>query len=126
MSFATVDVRREDDRLVLARGALSLSVVAGSTPATILAEVIVGIRPEHAHIWADGRPLVGPIEGAVTFVEMLGREALVGVTVGGDQRFTVFTGADEPVTIGDRLRFGVEPGRLYLFDPTSQRTLSTA
>ena len=66
---------------------------------------------------------MGPIEGSVTFVEMLGREALIGVSVGEDQRFTVYTDADAHTQIGDRLPFGVERGRLYLFDPTTERAL---
>ena len=54
---------------------------------------------------------------------MLGRETLIGVSDGEDQRFTVHTDADAHTQIGDRLPFGVERGRLYLFDPTTERAL---
>jgi ABC-type sugar transport system ATPase subunit len=123
MSFATLDVTRDGETWRLSRGTVSLSVPGAQTD--IPTEVVVGIRPEHAHLWRDDGDLVGPIEGTVTFVEMLGREALVGTETGEDQRFTVFTGADEPMRLGDRVTFGVERGRLYLFDPSTRRALGT-
>jgi hypothetical protein len=42
-------------------------------------EVIVGVRPEHAHLWVDGNGLDGPIAGRAEYVEMLGREMLTGL-----------------------------------------------
>jgi ABC-type sugar transport system ATPase subunit len=124
MSFATVDVERREGQVRFARGALALPVEARRVPGELPREVTVGIRPEHAHLWRADDGLVGPVEGAVDFLEMLGREALLGVTVGED-RFTVFADADGPVRIGDRVAFGVEPGRLYLFDPASEAALGT-
>jgi ABC-type sugar transport system ATPase subunit len=123
MSFATLDVTRDGETWRLSRGTVSLSVRGAQTD--IPTEVVVGIRPEHVHLWRDDGDLVGPIEGTVTFVEMLGREVLVGAETGEDQRFTVFAGADEPMHLGDRVAFGVERGRLYLFDPSTQRALGT-
>jgi ABC-type sugar transport system ATPase subunit len=102
---------------------VSLSVDTAAASEPIPAEVTIGIRPEHAHVWRDDGDLRGPIDGRVTFVEMLGREALIGVEVGDDQHFTVFSDADAPTAIGDRLSFGVERGRLYLFDPRDDHAL---
>jgi ABC-type sugar transport system ATPase subunit len=56
-------------------------------------------------------------------VEMLGRETLIGVTTGGDRQFTVLAAADTPVRAGKQVRFGLEPGRLHLFDVTTQQAL---
>jgi ABC-type sugar transport system ATPase subunit len=123
MAFATLDATRNGGPVTLARGGVSLSVDAAGATEQLPGEVTIGIRPEHAHVWRDGGDLMGPIEGSVTFVEMLGREALVGLNVGEEQRFTVFTDADAHTQIGDRLPFGVERGRLYLFDPTTERAL---
>jgi ABC-type sugar transport system ATPase subunit len=116
-------VTRNGGPMTLGRGAVSLAIDPTGATEQLPGEVTIGVRPEHAHVWRDGDGLMGPIEGIVTFVEMLGREALVGVTVGEDQRFTVFADADARTTIGDRLRFGVERGRLYLFDPSTERAL---
>jgi ABC-type sugar transport system ATPase subunit len=123
MTFATLDATRNGGPITLSRGGVSLAVDPARATEPLPIEVTIGIRPEHAHIWRDGGDLMGPIEGGVTFVEMLGREALLGVQVGDDQRFTVFADADAQTAIGDRLSFGVERGRLYLFDPTDEHAL---
>jgi multiple sugar transport system ATP-binding protein len=123
MTFATLDASRNGGPVTLARGGVSLSVDPAGATEPLLGEVTIGIRPEHAHVWRDGGDLMGPIEGAVTFVEMLGREALLGVQVGDGQRFTVFADADARTAIGDLLSFGIERGRLYLFDPTDEHAL---
>jgi ABC-type sugar transport system ATPase subunit len=123
MTFTTLDATRNGGPVTLSRGHMSLAVDPVGATGTIPSEVMIGIRPEHAHVWRDGDDLMGPVEGTVTFVEMLGREALLGVSVGDDQRFTVFADADAQTTIGDRISFGVERGRLYLFDPETQNAL---
>ncbi|MGN6176964.1 MAG: hypothetical protein ACTHPS_29020 [Streptosporangiaceae bacterium] len=42
---------------------------------------------------------------------------------GGDQRFNMLADADTPVKTGEQVRFGLEPGRLYLFDAMTQQAL---
>ena len=123
MTFTTLDATRNGGPVTLSRGQMSLVVDPVGATRVIPSEVMIGIRPEHAHVWRDRGDLMGPVDGTVTFVEMLGREALLGVSVGDDQRFTVFADADAGTTIGDRLSFGVERGRLYLFDPETQNAL---
>ena len=106
---------------MLSRGALSLTVPANGLPADgVPPEVIVGVRPEHTHLWEDGRGLVGPIDARAEYVEMLGREALVGVIAGDDQRFTALADANTPVKPGDQVRMGTEPDHIYLFDASTQ------
>jgi sn-glycerol 3-phosphate transport system ATP-binding protein len=95
-------------------------------------DVIVGFRPESLGPAADGRP---GLELAVDLVEPLGESALVHGTVAGtaarsgaeeeqeilvvrDSRAPVtaiFTGMRQPAP-GDRVRVGVAPDRIYLFD----------
>ena len=124
MSFAIMRAAGSNGTLTLSRGLLSLSVDAVHLPAErVPDEVIVGVRPEHARLWSDGYGLLGPIAGRAEFVEMLGRETLIGVVTAEDLRFTVLADADAPVKPGDQVRFGLEPGRLYLFDVASERTL---
>src|SRR3954447_16885038 len=123
MTFATLDLSRSGGPMTLSRAGMSLTVDPDGATAPIPGEVTVGIRPEHAHVWRDGGDLMGPVDGRVTFVEMLGREALVGVEAGDGQRFTLFADADAKIAIGDRLSFGVERRRLYLFDPATERAL---
>src|SRR4029077_12713392 len=123
MTFATLDASRNGGPVTLARGGVSLSVDPAGATEPLPGEVMIGIRPEHAHVWRDGGDLMGPIEGAVTFVEMLGREALLGVQVGDGQRVARSADADAQTAIGDRLSFGIERGRLYLFDPSDEHAL---
>jgi len=124
MSFATLSVTRENDALVFSRGGVSLTIDGARVPAErIPGEVIVGVRPEHAHLWVDGNSLAGPVDGRAEYVEMLGREMLIGVATGSDQRFSLLASPDAPVKAGEQVRFGLERGRLYLFDATTQRAL---
>jgi len=123
MSFATLGVTREGSKLDLRKGELSLSLEGGALP-ELPAEVTVGIRPEHTRLWRSDDGLVGPVAGRAGFVEMLGRETLIGVDTGGGEHFSVLADADTRIVAGDEVRFGVEPGRVYLFDPSTTDALA--
>ena len=124
MSFATLGVTRKDDAVVLSRGEVSLTLDRARVPAGLLGdEVIVGVRPEHAHLWVEGDGLAGPIDGRAEYVEMLGRETLIGVAAGGEEQFSVLADPDVPVKPGAQIRFGLEPGRLHLFDASTRQAL---
>jgi ABC-type sugar transport system ATPase subunit len=122
MSFARVQAVSDGDALTLTRGELSLTLPSVSDG--IPSEVIAGIRPEHCHLWRDGQGLLGPIAGHTEFVELLGRETLIGVEAAEDLHFTVLAEPDAATKPGDPVRFGVEPGRLHLFDTETERALS--
>jgi sn-glycerol 3-phosphate transport system ATP-binding protein len=102
-------------------------------------EVVVGLRPESlTPLHAD----LPSLELHVDLVEPLGESALVHGTVagtvvrsgaeeekqilvGGSSRAPVtaiFTAADQAAT-GDRVRIGIEPERIYLFDPRSGQAI---
>jgi ABC-type sugar transport system ATPase subunit len=84
--------------------------------------VIAGVRPEHVRPWGDG--LTGPFDGSVESIEALGRETFVGVRCADDLAFVVrFEGTAHHV-LGETLRFGIEPGRVHLFDPESETALA--
>jgi len=125
MSFATLGVTSKDDeKMVLSRGGVSITVDSARGLADrISGDVIVGVRPEHAHLWVDGNSLAGPIDGRAEYVEMLGREVLIGLATGTDQRFSVLASPDAAVKPGEQIRFGLERGRLYLFDARTQQAV---
>jgi multiple sugar transport system ATP-binding protein len=85
-------------------------------------EVLVGIRPEDV-AWSRIAPADGPrVEGEVDLVEPMGHEAFVRVRIGDEEIVTRF-----PPRSGVRSRDSVEltldPGRIHLFDPTTQASL---
>jgi ABC-type sugar transport system ATPase subunit len=124
MSFARVQATRAGDALTLSRGDLSLALPSARLPDGVPVEVVAGIRPEHCHLWRDGMGLLGPIVGRTEFVELLGRETLIGVEAAEDLHFTVLAEPDAATRPGDEVRFGVESGRLHLFDTQTERALS--
>ena len=108
------------------------------------AEVVVGIRPEHLKLAADGA--APTLESEINLVEGLGADALVHFTLDAPRVHTEGRGEDaaaaeelaatggeiavvgdgvarlEPsslLVVGRHIRFTLEPGRLYFFDPAS-------
>jgi multiple sugar transport system ATP-binding protein len=122
MSLVPMSVRRTNGSVVLTQGELAIET---RSPGAIPDEVVVGVRPEHARIWTEDPELLGPIEGRVEYVEMLGRESFVGVTPVDDASFIVLVEPHARIRPGDALRFGVERGRVYVFDPVTQQALGT-
>jgi ABC-type sugar transport system ATPase subunit len=121
MSLVPFAAARSGDVLELASGGTRLTLPAnGEVPS----ELVLGVRPEHALLWQDGAGLVGPLEGRVDFVESLGRETFIGVTVGDDARFVVDGEGHVRVEVGDTISFGLRPGKLHVFDAESQRAIS--
>jgi ABC-type sugar transport system ATPase subunit len=89
-------------------------------------EVTLGVRPEHARLWDEGRKLIGPIDGRISFVESLGRETFVAVEAAESARFVIQVEGQHSVRIADSLRFGLVAGGIYLFDVQSGQTIGCA
>ncbi len=124
MSFTPVNAESRGGSLVLRRNGFVLEVDAGRARGGVGAAVIAGVRPEHTHLWSEGAGLVGPVEGRADYVEMLGRETFIGVTAPGEVRFTVYAEPDAAVRPGEVIKFGLEPGRLYLFDAATEQAIA--
>ena len=120
MSLARVGAERRDGELRLSLGDVRLAVEATRD---VPADVVLGVRPEHACLWRDGGDLAGPIDGRVDYVESLGRETLIGVTAPGDNRFVIETDGRTRPEEGETIRFGFAKGFLYVFDPADERAL---
>jgi ABC-type sugar transport system ATPase subunit len=124
MGFCRMSAERRSDALGLLADGTAIEVAIDHGLPELPPEVVVGVRPEHARIWEEGASLVGPIEGRVGYVEMLGRETFIGIDAAGDARFTVHAEPDVAVRPGERVSFGLVPGHLYLFDPETERSIS--
>jgi ABC-type sugar transport system ATPase subunit len=120
MAFVTMNVTRADGTATLSRGEVRLETAARDL---LPDEVIVGVRPEHARIWHEGADLVGPVNGTVEYVEMLGRETLIGVGLPGGARLVAQAAPDLRIDVGGSVAIGIEPGRMYLFDPATEHSM---
>jgi ABC-type sugar transport system ATPase subunit len=119
MEFNHFNAARNNGSVELRNGSLTMTI---PNEKDLPAEVLVGVRPEHACLWAADQDLLGPLEGTAEFVEAMGRETFIGVSC-DEAQFTVRGEGSVPVAIGDRVRFGVRPGLIYLFDPVTGETL---
>lgn len=83
----------------------------------------LGIRSEHIAVNAENPDLIGEI----SVIEPLGREVLVRVTIGSDNRFgTSLTIQLDPklrLSVGDRLPLKFDFDSVFLFDPESGQRL---
>jgi ABC-type sugar transport system ATPase subunit len=120
MSLARVGAERRNGSLELVLGDARHAL---PSDAQVPAEVIAGVRPEHARLWDSEPDLIGPLDGSVDFVEALGRETLLGVTGPGGARFMLEAEGHVRADPGETLRFGLRRGWVYLFDPADERAL---
>jgi ABC-type sugar transport system ATPase subunit len=122
MSFSRVGLESVEGGVRLSNGAFTVTLPASSPPTA--SEAILGLRPEHGHPWRGDAGLVGPIEGEVEFVELLGRESFVGLGVAPEVRMTFFAPPDAGLRPGDRATCGFDRGSLYLFDPANESAIA--
>ncbi|MQY27178.1 ABC transporter ATP-binding protein [Nocardia aurantia] len=115
MNLFTLPVR--DGAVTL--GGHALPVPRSVTDAAGGASVVVGIRPEHFEIAADGVAI------EVDVVEELGSDAYVYGRTAGDGE-TIVSRVDwrNPPAKGERLTLGTDTEHTYFFDPASGRRLA--
>ncbi len=79
--------------------------------------VVLGIRPEHIRLAADGSlPLT------VELVEHLGSQTFIFGEAGGGHHLTVAADPDRPPKVGDQVFLALDPQHIHLFHPeTGQR-----
>jgi len=120
MNFAKAKI--EAGTLAFADGnRLPLSAVhAGREGSAEGREVIVGIRPEHFGAASDPS---AAISVRVQVVEPLGSDTLVHFTVGGDTLTARMPPETRPEP-GSEIRIGVDPTKVHLFDPVSERVIN--
>ena len=110
MSFA--EVTAEDGELRGSGFRLPGGVAGGAGSGPLL----LGVRPEHVRPWRDDAGLAGPLDGTVAYVEALGRETFLGADLEGGDRFVVCVEGRAGEQPGDRIRFGIAPEGVRLFE----------
>jgi ABC-type sugar transport system ATPase subunit len=123
MSFGRFSLVNSNEGTLLAAGEIRLPITRRNG---LPDDLIVGVRPEHTRLWNHGVRLVGPLDGVVEYVEELGRETFLGVHASGDTRFVVQVEGRARIGLGERVQFGLLPGRLNLFDPATELALGQA
>ena len=83
-------------------------------------EVVLGIRPEHINVSADG-----PFEGVVALVEPMGNHQVVWIGA-GERKFSAIVNDNRQFNLGDTLRFAVDTSRISLFDKASEQRIAAA
>jgi ABC-type sugar transport system ATPase subunit len=124
MTFGRFAVARDGGRLRLRAGTVELD--HDSPSADPPDEVIAGVRPEHVRPWRGDGGLLGPFSGRVESIEALGRETFVGVRVADDLDYIVRFDGPAAHEIGEPLEFGIERGKVLLFDPASEAAIGAA
>jgi len=99
--------------------ALDVSMAGYAFAAPLLAgEVVLGVRPEHLRLTAEGA-----MAGRVVLVEATGHQQLVWLRAAGAPAeaptWSVLAPADVAVHVGECLRFDIECGNVSLFDGRS-------
>jgi ABC-type sugar transport system ATPase subunit len=101
------------------RGALGEAVGRGLPDDTV-----VGVRPEHARPWSDADGLLGPLTGAVEYVEALGRETFLGVRQDDETRLVLCVDGRSAAQPGDSVTYGLVPEGLRFFDARDGHALA--
>ncbi|MES2315957.1 MAG: ABC transporter ATP-binding protein [Pseudomonadota bacterium] len=81
-------------------------------------EVVLGVRPEHILIGAEG-----PFEGSVALVEPMGNHQIVWIAAGG-RKLSAIVNGNRAYTFGEPLRFAIDAARVSLFDKASEQRLT--
>jgi ABC-type sugar transport system ATPase subunit len=92
------------------RAAVPLRAAAAPGPA------VLGIRPEHLRVAADGRG--APLGGRVVVDEYLGADRCLHLD-GPAGRLVVRVAPDGPRAIGSEVALQPDPARVRLYDPAS-------
>ena len=124
MNFATT--RTEGEHLMLGESRLDLSGNAARAAANRPkgTNLLIGFRPEHLEL-ADGQ---GPdsvrIPANIDVVEYLGNEELIHAQSEGHE-VVALVPSDRKVTVGESVEFAIPVDKLHLFDPESEKSLTS-
>jgi sn-glycerol 3-phosphate transport system ATP-binding protein len=106
--------RLDADGVMIGEVSLPLAAPSGA-PGTA---VLVGLRPEHLDLAADGRLAL-----RVDLLERLGADTILHGRLADGVALTARTAASFAPDLGDNARFAIRPDKIHLFDPDSGKRL---
>ncbi|MCO5080567.1 MAG: sn-glycerol-3-phosphate ABC transporter ATP-binding protein UgpC [Rhizobiaceae bacterium] len=114
-------VGKENDSVAVSAPAIGLARLVvtprGKAPAEGT-EVTLGIRPEH---FVAPDTSGAALAGEVSVIERLGGVTYVHANLSDGSLVTVESRTDEPFETGAKARFGIDAGKVFLFDAEGQR-----
>ena len=110
----------DDGAAVEGRGMGRIALPNGAGPDRSGRRVMLGVRPEHLAVVADGSG--GLLTARLLYAEDLGASRLLHCAVGDDE-LIVHTQDETGDRPGDTLRLAADPANLHLFDAESGRRL---
>ncbi|MDE0406868.1 MAG: sn-glycerol-3-phosphate ABC transporter ATP-binding protein UgpC [Alphaproteobacteria bacterium] len=113
----------DDGAAVEGRGMGRIALPNGAGPDGSGRRVVLGIRPEHLAVVADGSE--GLLSARLLYAEDLGASRLLHCAVGDDE-LIVHTQDETGDRPGDTLSLAADPANLHLFDAESGRRLEAA
>ncbi|MFC5418103.1 ABC transporter ATP-binding protein [Bosea eneae] len=102
--------------------ALQLGEKPLAWPATLPADILVGVRPQELRVLGEGKAADLILAGTVAVVEPLGPETFVHVEAEGGL-LLASAPAKNPPAVGSAVRLGASAAALRLFDAKSERAL---
>ena len=104
------------------QGTLQLGEKPLAWPATLPADILVGVRPQELRVLEQGDSADLVLSGTVAVVEPLGPETFVHVEA-QDGLLLASAPAKNPPAVGTAVRLGAAASALRLFDAKSERAL---
>jgi multiple sugar transport system ATP-binding protein len=102
------------------QGGLAITIAADGTGMKHGDPATLGIRPHDLAIVKKGG-----FEAQATLAEVLGPETVVHAVLGDGSKLVAVLGGQNAATSGNRLRLGINPVRLHLFNRDGQRVSAT-
>jgi len=122
MNFVTV--KAAGDGLMMGQSKLTLSgepaKAAAAQPAG--SDLTIGFRPEHLEIAADGGDQAVRFPATVDVVEYMGNDELIHASAEGSDIVALIP-SNRNVKAGQKVDFSVPLGKLFVFDPESEKAL---
>ena len=122
MNFVTV--KAAGDGLMLGQSKLTLSGEPAKAAATQPAgsDLTIGFRPEHLEISTDGGDQAVRFPAVVDVVEYMGNDELIHARAEGNDIVALIP-SNRNVKAGEQVEFSVPLGKLFVFDPESEKAL---
>ena len=126
MNFFDVTLKKGDLGLYLALGDVRIKIPEHFRPEQLnryLGKTLVlGIRPEHFYL-AEKENAETVFDTVIDTLEPLGAEMLITGILNG-QEFTAKTSVQKELKAGDRVRIGIHPEKIHLFDKETTENIS--